>query len=357
VPSTPPGSARKWRAIRIGSIVVLVVGLAVLAAIAAYVLATGDDTTSPEPTQTVPSSAKPPAFDPHTGLTLRIPSSAGLVATPAADGGLWYQTNRSNLTRLSADTGKTSYAFNGTPHNVGLQLTGRSLSVLRAEQSRGLLISRDRGNGHVTQSVRLPAAPSCTAASAGDCGPIQAGDALWVSLETGLARIAGPPGGVTVQRMPRVRAMASGDQQLWVLTNNAVSQIDTQSGQVTRRYQLPTDFRAERIAVGADAVWAIGDKAGRPVILRMDPASGDLHTVPLPAPATSIAVEDRAVWVTMGDAGIQELDPSTNKLAGSPQTLSDATNLLPAGNDHLWVVRSRGNASVLTRLDLNPRSG
>ena len=148
--------------------------------------------------------------------------------------------------------------------------------------------------------------------------------------------------------------MAGDQSRLWLLGDGTLIPVDAASG----RPQAPVtvgDVRLRAIAVGAEAIWGIGTHDSAPVLVRYDLDSGEQQVViPLPRPATAVAVSDRAVWIAIAGIGVQELDPSTNSLAGQPVAIAHPLSLLPATNDRLWVVGRAHGVTTFTRLDLHP---
>jgi hypothetical protein len=330
------------RRIRAYLVAVTVVVLLVPAAAAIMMLAGGSGTAHRPAPSAPATSHRPPAFAPAIGITARVRSRPGVVVTPARDGGLWYQTPRGNLTRLAAETGHVAYAFQTRLPALGLAISGRSLEVL----TQAAVVERDRGTGRAQQSLPLPAPPVC-------CGLTAATGVHWQLLMSGLARIDLSSGAITVQPSPALTGMAGDQTRLWLLGDGTLIPVDAASG----RPQAPVtvgDVRLRSIAVGAEAIWGIGSRGSAPVLVRFDPDSGVRQLViPLPGPATAVAVSDRAVWLAIAEVGVQELDPSTNTLVGDPVAVGHPLSLLPATNDRLWVVGRERGVTTFTRLDLH----
>jgi hypothetical protein len=289
------------------------------------------------------TSHPPPVFAPSIGITAKVKSKPGLSVTPALNGGLWYQTERGNLTRLAADTGDVAYGFRTRMPALGLAVSGRSLEVL----TQVAVVVRDRGTGRPQRALALPAPPVC-------CGLTAAGGVQWEWLASGLARIDLASGAITVQPSPVVSGMAGDQARLWLLGDGSLTPVDTASGQLSAAVAVgDVDLRA--IALGADAMWGIGKRGSQPVVVRFDPDSGARQLViALPAVASAVTVSDGAVWLAMPTIGLKELDPSTNSLTGDPIAVVHPRWLLPATNDQLWVIGRAAGFSTFTRLDLHP---
>ena len=346
-PTAAPASAdpprrriRRWQLIAIGA------GLLLIAVAASVAILTGRSgaVRGTPASRTAPiTSPKPPAFTPMIGITGRVRSRPRLSVTPALDGGLWYQTERGDLNRLAAATGDVAYTFRTRMPALGLAVSGRSLEVL----TQLAMVARDRGTGRPQGALALPAPPVC-------CGLTPAAGVQWEWLTSGLARIDLASGDITVQPSPAISGMAGDQTRLWLLGDGALTPVDTASGRLGTAVAVGgVDLRA--IAVGADAMWGIGTRSSQPVVVRFDAGSGARQLViPLPAAATAVAVSDGAVWLAMPGVGVQELDPSTNALTGDPVAVANPRSLLPAINDHLWVIGRAAGFATFTRLDLHP---
>jgi hypothetical protein len=337
VPSGPPVPRRAWLLAAMGVVVVLMLAAAALA-----IVSRGSGEGRHAAVAGVATSHRPPIFAPSIGIAAQVTSRPGVTATPARDGGLWYQTPHGNLTRLAADTGRVAYAFRTSLPAVGLAIGGRSLDVL----TQTAVEQRDRGTGRRQQSLLLPAPPIC-------CGLTAAAGMLWQPLTTGLARIDLASSAVTVQPSPVVTALAGDQTRLWLLGGGRLIAVDPATGRPGQSVSAG-DVKLRSIAVGADAIWGIGRRGSAPVVARFDAGSGALQLVmPLPAAATAVAVADRAVWLALAGVGVQELDPSTNSLAGLPDGITGVVSLLPATHDRLWAVARRAGMTMFTRIDLH----
>jgi hypothetical protein len=335
----PRRTGRRWQPIAVGAGVLLIAAMAIVV----LTRGSGDGRGAPAGRAAPITSHRPPAFAPSIGLTARVRSRPGLTVTPAHDGGLWYQTERGNLNRLAADTGDVAYAFQTRLPAQGLAISGRTLEVL----TRSALVERDRGTGRPLRALPLPAPPVC-------CGLTAAAGAEWQMLTSGLARIDLASGAISVQPSPAVSGMAGDQNRLWLLGDGALIPVDAATGRPGPAVAVDdVDLRA--IALGADALWAIGKRGSQPVAVRFDAGSGARQLViPLPATATAVAVSDRAVWLAIPGIGVQELDPSTNALSGGPVGLPHPTRLIPANDDRLWVIGRVAGFATFTRLDLHP---
>jgi len=330
--TSSPERRRRGRTLAGSAVVVLAVAVAA----AGFIATRGSGGAGPE------TSPKPPAFEPVVAITSRATAPSGLAATPAKDGGLWYQMGTGDLTRLAAASGRVAYAFPARGAALGMVVSGRTVELL----TRSALVERDRGDGSVPRSLALPSSAVC-------CGPVVAAGALWIPLSSGLARVDLSSGAVGVRPAAAVAGLAGDDTRLWLLGDAGLVPVDIASGRTKNAVALG-GLRADAIAVGADAVWAIGEQGGGPVVVRLDPDTGARQiAVALPVAASAVAVVDGAVWIALPGIGVQELDPSTNLLVGKPVAVADPVTLLPAG-DSLWVVGHHGATATFARIDLHP---
>jgi len=340
VPLDPPRRRiRPWRLFAIAAGLMLI---AIAGGIAILKGGSGTARAPAAPSAAVTSHA-PPVFAPAIGITAKVKSKPRLSVTPALNGGLWYQTERGNLTRLAADTGDVAYGFRTRLPAQGLAVSGRSLEVLTQES----VVARDRGTGRPQRALALPAPPIC-------CGLTAAGGVQWEWLASGLARIDLASRAITVQPSPVVLGMAGDPTHLWLLGDGSLTPVDTASGQLGTAVAVgDVDLRA--IALGAGAMWGVGKRGSQPVVVRFDPDSGARQLViALPAAASAVTVSDGAVWLAIPSIGLQELDPSSNSLTGDPVAVAHPRLLLPATNDQLWVIGRSAGYSTFTRLDLHP---
>jgi hypothetical protein len=348
-PATARRARRQTRSVPRPAVAAAALFVVAIAAAAVYLTTRSTHShAATRPAPVVPTSPRPPSFAPVVSVTAHAASRPGLVATPAHDGGLWYQSPTGNLTRLATADGGIAYAFATHQPARGLVISSHTLIVVTADA----VIERDRGNGRLRQTLPLPAPPGC-------CPPIESGASIWITLRTGLARLNLADGQITEQPTARAATgLAVAGSRVWLMTANQLSAVDPVTGKPGAPRAL-RGFTADAIAAGAGAVWAIGSRHGQPQLLRLDDHSGRPQlSVPLPAAATAVAVEDGAVWLAMPGVGVQEFDPSTNRLVGTPVAIAHPTALLAAGNDRLWVMgTTRAGRATFTRLELHPSRG
>ena len=218
-----------------------------------------------------------------------------------------------------------------------------------------------------------------------------AGDA-WISYdnylrpsESGVLRLDAQTNEIT-HRIPveAPSGVAFGEGSLWVTSLQAgtVLRVDPETNEVAEEIQV-SGGGASDVAVGKGAVWvaSYGDPNGdqglseadyergtRPEpledakLVRIDPESAEVVAeVPVESRAieggaSSVAVEDGAVWVTSVDAKLLRVDPETNKIVARLD-VGDYSFEVGIGAGSVWVVSEVGvddpNAYTerLTRVD------
>jgi virginiamycin B lyase len=188
-----------------------------------------------------------------------------------------------------------------------------------------------------------------------------------------------------------------GDGAIWVGSTGpfAVHRIDTKTNQLTRTVELPGEpcaglaigFRslwvplcttppqlakvelatgalrlfpvgpaAEEggIAVSADSVWMVTDKAG--TLARIDPESGEIkQTVQLPAGSYNPIHLDRKIWVTRAEGReITRLDAATGAIEATLKT-GPHPRFLAAGVGAVWTL-NQGDGSLTQLTERGPRT-
>ncbi|MDX6554156.1 MAG: hypothetical protein QOD86_351 [Miltoncostaeaceae bacterium] len=125
---------------------------------------------------------------------------------------------------------------------------------------------------------------------------------------------------------------------------------------------MPAGTSPKQVAVGLGAVWVLTeDDAGRMVVLRLDQRTGRATADPIPVDgAERLAIGAGAVWVSRGyssDRGIVRVDPATAKVAAEIPIISSGA--LAAGPAGVWTVecerrtgfQSGCNEQQLARID------
>ena len=158
--------------------------------------------------------------------------------------------------------------------------------------------------------------------------------------------------------------IAAGAGALWIGSGpgatHRVSRVDPATGEPTRTVRLPGGGEEAlatfsegfpRIAVGADAVWAINPDS---TISRLDPASGRrVAVVRGTDEAAPIAAGDVGVWVISGGNTISQIDPRTNRMRKPIELGSNQLFGIAVGGGAVWATSEEG---VLWRVEPGPSS-
>jgi DNA-binding SARP family transcriptional activator/ABC-type branched-subunit amino acid transport system substrate-binding protein len=106
--------------------------------------------------------------------------------------------------------------------------------------------------------------------------------------------------------------VAVGDESVWVVDAEGVTEIDPATNAVKRRIEVAAESLSS-IAVGAGAVWAADPVGGS--VWRLDPEPQHvLRTIPLELGVGWVAVGADAVWATNEVADtVHRIDPNTNR--------------------------------------------
>jgi class 3 adenylate cyclase/streptogramin lyase/predicted Ser/Thr protein kinase len=173
-------------------------------------------------------------------------------------------------------------------------------------------------------------------------------------------RIEGPP--VRVERPPERLAAVGG--YVWALTKDPgrLTRIDLESRRV-EYFPAPIDLGGglyPDIAGGLGSLWVTHSTASVGGIDRIEPTSVEaIERIPLPF-ANALAVNDDAVWATTtrppGSAvergTLARIDPSGNRLDGSPLPIGRDPADVAVGHGSVWVADRARN----TVLRVDPRT-
>jgi streptogramin lyase len=158
-------------------------------------------------------------------------------------------------------------------------------------------------------------------------------------------------------------SVAAGNGIVWVAGCPFISRLSTDTGRFrivkTARipFQQPRSAETHRwamrdMAIGAGALWIIGDPVDRRVF-RVDPMSGRILGITrLPFAPRSIAVGEGGVWVTGSiDDVVGRVDPATGRLTATISVPRGASGI-GAGFGGVWVASALDRS--VSRID--PRS-
>ena len=149
------------------------------------------------------------------------------------------------------------------------------------------------------------------------------------------------PGSLSGYGSPRLAAGPSG---VWVARpDSVVGRFDVNAGKlverllITRAHDETQASYVSAIAVGAGAVWVVGDPVD-PALWRIDPESGRVVAmIRLPFAPTDVAVGDGAVWVTSElDDRLERIDPVTNQVSATIP-VGRGAGAIAVGAGAVWV--------------------
>jgi hypothetical protein len=282
----------------------------------------------------------------------RILSIPWANAVAAGAGNVWVAsssndgTSAGSIFRIDTDSGEivAEIPVTTVPGWVtggdGLEVAGGSVWVVGGIEtpggldspgggSDGLLLRVDPATNRVVQEIPL------SGFSAGDVAVDERG--VWVSLSTGGG------GGSGLSELVRV---------------------DPDRGEVVARTRLTQEYARDVIAIDG-AIWVHEHEVGGPigresVFTRVDPETGRLlASVPTGLHVVSVTVGEGTIWgVALSESGegnvLLKLDPLTGDLATIPA--GDLDHLLDYGEGGIWGrgVRSTGEVGVVRFI---PQSG
>jgi serine/threonine protein kinase len=149
--------------------------------------------------------------------------------------------------------------------------------------------------------------------------------------------VPGPP----VAAPPSARAIAVGQEGVWVATTSGISVACVAPGQAGGSVAL--DFTASRLAPGIDGVWVAGagkrdggSSSDGGVIARIVHPNGRVdRSLPLPAPPRSVTLGPEAVWVLGSDGTLTRLAKPVG-LSGGSATKATNRSVGAGATDVVW---------------------
>jgi len=304
----------------------LVAGAVALSAVGGLVVALvtrGDDRVPPGPNTAV--AVDPASLD----VIHRVRVGDSPVAVAATAGGAWVLNgNDETLSLIDAARGEVvrTVAIPGAPSDVtvdrgALWLVTRRPDLVRIDPVSALVaeripLSRPRG---FAPAQAFP--PGWVAASDGE---VWATDGVWIWRVK-----PGTPRAIERHAAP-VRGPLTIDRSVWI---GSAVELDRRTMRVRRRFGLGD--RAQDIASGHGAIW-IAD-AGRRGVVRFDPRAGRATRVEAVGGVPSaLAVDDRAVWVSVQSGHIVRLDPRTGAATGRVD-VGGTPRGVASGEGRVWV--------------------
>ncbi|MFL5866977.1 MAG: protein kinase domain-containing protein [Thermoleophilaceae bacterium] len=216
----------------------------------------------------------------------------------------------------------------------------------------GLVLAIGGGSSSATKSIKVGVRPSDIAVDHGSAWVANNGDGTVSRIDLGSHRVADPP--IAVGASPEQVAVGGG--RVWVERSGStparasVLRIDPATGRRDRGpFQLHSDGFG--IAVGHGAVW-VAD--GRSSVLRVDADSGRVKAIHAgPAPRDVAIGGDGAIWTVNSDNGtVVRIDPSSDRVVGSPIELEPRADALAVSGSDVWVLNP--DAKTITRISSGP---
>ncbi|MGE5273584.1 MAG: protein kinase domain-containing protein, partial [Verrucomicrobiota bacterium] len=248
-------------------------------------------------------------IDPATSevaATLRVGQNPNAVAV-AGDGSVWVASH-DDATVWKVDPDRNRAVLSVPAHGKPAELAaaGRQVFVSNGSEDASVVVIV-AATGREEQVIRL-----------GTLGLVSLGSAL----------------------------VAAGDAGLWVGDSaGRVGRLDLTLSTLADQVVLPfppderVDGFPSGVAVAKDAVWVVGD-AEAPLLWRVDPASGDVETIPLDFAPKDVAVGEGAVWVTSQlDDTVSRIDPATHEVTATVDVGRGAAGIA-VGAGSVWVANA-----------------
>ncbi|MFL5937838.1 MAG: hypothetical protein ACJ76U_13480 [Gaiellaceae bacterium] len=139
-------------------------------------------------------------------------------------------------------------------------------------------------------------------------------------------------------------ALAAGFDSLWIACRAAgtIERRDV-AGRLVDTIRLG-DLRPWSVATGGGSVWAV--ERDRPVLVRVDRASGHVTRLPLDEPAEYVWFGAGAAWVAFdGSGSVARVDPATGAVTGR-FVVGDGPSGFAADDASVWIVSHRSGEVV-----------
>jgi YVTN family beta-propeller protein len=220
----------------------------------------------------------------------------------------------------------------GTPSDVAN--LGDLAAVVSGPPARVTIV--DSQYGQISGVVRLPGgrAPATGIAFGRD---------LWVANPNGrsLDLLTPPYTGVTDSvRLPAAPTLvAPGEGAVWAVGGRTLWRVDARALRVVATTRLP--FTPRALAAGRGGVWLVD--ADTDAVVRIDPATNrPTHRITVGDAPTAIGVGANAVWVAnRADGTVSRIDPGRNAVGKTIRVGAEPVDLV-AGLGAVWVVRRTG---------------
>jgi len=140
--------------------------------------------------------------------------------------------------------------------------------------------------------------------------------------------------------------IAFGAGSLWVEDAAGVLRVDPVTGRVTARIGV----RAALLSFGEGALWGLGYLGGGGRLVRIDPRTNAVRTFPLPPGKTwGLAAGEGAVWISVAmppSAGLLRVDPATGRVAARVSG-DHLFGQVAVGDDAVWA----SDGAAVSRID------
>jgi len=290
----------------------------------------------------VPSPNQAVRIDPATYELVRaVPVGTDPAAVADGGGSVWVANRNGTVTVVDPGANRVQQTLPASGSGPvgqggpGLAFASGSLWLANTAQHQVARVEP----GADTTRIPVGASPVALAAAAPDA------DAVWVAARTqrgGLvARIDATSNQV---HRPTVRlpspptglAITPDGRRVWVASaaDKAIRGIDPGAGRVVKRIELPQ--APDQVVYGDGAVWVTSTKGN--AVLRINPATSKVETIPVGNGPSGIAFGADRVWVANSQDGtVSAIDPQTSLVATQRLGFRPAAVVVVAGQRAVWV--------------------
>lgn len=291
-----------------------------------------------------PSTSPTTSHGPSPSATALPPGVLALV-TPSfmpsgllfAEGSLWAEDHASTnkLYRLDPTSAEVTGVVNlERPCDMDAGFG----SIWVADSDRGALLRIDPQSLEIAATIEGLSRP---------CGPHVVGDAVWLIVDQGMAKI--DPGTNTVELTAGERGAfpAAGGPPLWgaEVGTGTLIQVDPLDGRITATATLSGNPEIPYLLVADGQLWASNDATDE--VKRFDAISGtETGTISVHAPSRLAFVEE-VLWATSYNSGsVYAIDTSTLEVLKT-LALGGTPNGIAVVPDGVWVADTTGQLFLL----------
>ena len=195
--------------------------------------------------------------------------------------------------------------------------------------------------------------------------PTELAGSVWVlvaDVEQPMVVRLDPATGDELARVPITgdlcEGMIAAFDSIWACGAGGVERIDPATDEVAARIELPTARVVGRPAVTEDAVWVLSGNVVATSVVRIDPGTDEVAaTHDAPHPLTALAAGLGSVWATSTEAGVLiRIDPANGEMTEVATGLP-APSLLAFGHEAVWVLLDGAAGSEPGLLRFSPQDG